>query len=110
MSAPFPLILGLNITSMYSSEQTKKLQKLTEELLKKTQRPGGSLDAEDLREVLRFHEYRYYVMSDPLIADPEYDRLYKALEKWEADHPAGVTPDSPTQRVGRGLTRDFPTV
>lgn len=63
-----------------------------------------------LREVLRFHEYRYYVLSDPLISDFEYDTLYKSLEKIEAGHPELITPDSPTQRVGSSLQGDFVTV
>jgi DNA ligase (NAD+) len=49
-------------------------------------------------------------MNDPLIADAEYDRLYKRLEALEMAHPDRVTPDSPTQRVAPGLTAHFPTV
>ena len=63
---------------------------------------------EELRNVLRFHEYRYYVLTEPLIADYEYDQLYKALEKLEKEQPELVTADSPTQRVAKGLTKDFP--
>nr|MCU0396155.1 NAD-dependent DNA ligase LigA [Chitinophagaceae bacterium] len=65
---------------------------------------------EDLRNVLRFHEHRYYVLDDPLIADREYDVLYKQLEKAEQDHPGWITPDSPTQRVGSSLNAGFATV
>ena len=67
-------------------------------------------DLELLRGVLRFHEYRYYVLNDPLLSDFEYDQLFKSLEKLERQHPLHVTPDSPTQRVAKDLTRDFPTV
>ena len=63
-----------------------------------------------LREVLRFHENRYYVKNDPLISDYEYDILYKALEKIEQENLLLITPDSPTQRVGKGLVKDFPKV
>jgi DNA ligase (NAD+) len=63
-----------------------------------------------LRDVLRFHEYRYYVQNDPLISDFEYDSLYKLLEKTEQENPILVTTDSPTQRVGSGLVKDFPKV
>lgn len=96
---------------MYSKEQTKELQKLTAELIKK-QSPFSikEQDAEQLRDILRFHEYRYYILNDPLISDYEYDQLYKALEKIEKENPGLITPDSPTQRVAKGLTRDFPTV
>lgn len=96
---------------MYSPAQTKELQHTTNELytlVKAGEFPVERLDA--LREVLRFHEYRYYVLNDPLLADVEYDQLYKALEKAEVQHPELSRPDSPTQRVAKGLTRDFPTV
>src|SRR5579864_8485497 len=55
---------------------------------------------ESLREQIRHHEYRYYVLDDPEISDAEFDRLMNVLKKLEADHPELVTPDSPTQRVG----------
>jgi DNA ligase (NAD+) len=96
---------------MYSKAITKELQKLTAELLKK--KSTGSItkkDLEGLRSILRFHEYRYYILNDPLIADYEYDQLYKALEKIEQETPGLITGDSPTQRVAKGLTKDFPTV
>src|SRR5437763_5914279 len=53
-----------------------------------------------LREEIRRHEYRYYVLDDPQISDAEFDRLMNELKKLEAAHPELVTPDSPTQRVG----------
>jgi DNA ligase (NAD+) len=53
--------------------------------------------------VLRFHEYRYYILNDPLVADYEYDELYKALEKMEKENPSLITADSPTQRVAKSL-------
>ncbi|RFM25934.1 NAD-dependent DNA ligase LigA [Deminuibacter soli] len=67
-------------------------------------------DIERLRDVLRYNEYRYYILNDPLIADAEYDGLYKQLQHLEAENPGSITPDSPTQRVGQGLSKDFPTV
>ncbi len=96
---------------MYNAEQTKRLQHLTSELAKKNEQHALKVsDAEPLRDVLRFHEHRYYILNEPLVSDYEYDQLYKALEKLEAAHPAIVTPDSPTMRVAKGLTKDFPTV
>jgi DNA ligase (NAD+) len=96
---------------MYSSEQTRKLQLTTNDLLKKTGAASkAQINIETLRDVLRFHEYRYYILNEPLIADSEYDQLYKALEKAETEDPSLVTPDSPTQRVANGLTKDFRTV
>ncbi|MCJ7619624.1 MAG: NAD-dependent DNA ligase LigA, partial [Anaerolineae bacterium] len=53
-----------------------------------------------LREVLRYHSYRYHVLDDPEISDAEYDALMVELKELEAAHPELVTPDSPTQRVG----------
>ena len=96
---------------MYSKENTKELQKLTIELIKKQSTVAISQkDIAQLRDVLRFHEHRYYILNDPLIADYEYDQLYKALEKIEEEIPSLKTPDSPTQRVAKGITKDFPTV
>jgi DNA ligase (NAD+) len=89
---------------MYTTEQVKELQKKTEQLLKIT----GSAD--DLREVLRFHEYRYYILNDPLVSDTEYDQLFKKLEQLERENPSIITADSPTQRVGSSLNSDFITV
>jgi DNA ligase (NAD+) len=55
---------------------------------------------EALRDQIRHHEYRYFVLDDPEISDAEFDRLMNQLKQREAEHPALVTPDSPTQRVG----------
>lgn len=94
---------------MYSKDSTIELQNITNELVKSE--AAGSMTVADLsklREVLRFHEYRYYILNDPLLSDFEYDQLYKALEKIEKDNPELISPDSPTQRVAKGLTKEFP--
>src|SRR4051812_462502 len=57
-------------------------------------------DIESLREEIRRHEYRYYVLDDPEISDAEFDRLMNELKKLEAADPELITSDSPTQRVG----------
>ncbi|MGB5008163.1 MAG: NAD-dependent DNA ligase LigA [Ferruginibacter sp.] len=97
---------------MYNNEQTKVLQKNTENWLKSAKASTISEiqkdHIDDLRTCLRFHEYRYYVQNDPLISDFEYDSLYTLLDKYEKENPAVITPDSPTQRVGKGLIKDFP--
>jgi len=49
---------------------------------------------------IRYHNYRYYVLDDPIISDAEYDQLMKELEEWETKYPQYITPSSPTQRVG----------
>jgi DNA ligase (NAD+) len=59
-----------------------------------------SAKIEKLRDEIRHHEHRYYVLDDPEISDAEYDRLVNELKALEAEHPELVTPDSPTQRVG----------
>lgn len=55
--------------------------------------------AELVREI-QAHNYRYYVLDDPVISDTEFDAMLKELEALEREHPKLVTPDSPTQRVG----------
>ncbi|HEY8734954.1 MAG TPA: NAD-dependent DNA ligase LigA, partial [Puia sp.] len=96
---------------MYASNQTRQLQDLSKSLLQRVSQKGLQLkDLGSLRQALVFHEYRYYILSDPILTDKEYDTLYKALEKLESDNPDSITPDSPTQRVAKGLTRSFPTV
>lgn len=60
----------------------------------------------ELRDQIRDHEERYYVLDDPAISDAEFDRLLRELERLEATYPDLVTPDSPTQRVaGRPIER-----
>jgi len=105
------VILSPHLKYMYSTDSTKQLQQTTTQLLQLLTTDGiDATKTEDLRNVLRFHEYRYYVLNDPLISDYEYDQLYKALEKIEAADPSIITPDSPTQRVAKGLGNDFKKV
>ena len=65
---------------------------------------------EELREQIREYDYRYYVMAEPIISDLEYDMLIKELESLENENPYLITPDSPTQRVGTDLTKEFKPV
>jgi DNA ligase (NAD+) len=62
---------------------------------------------EGLREKIRHHEYRYYVLDDPEISDADFDKLMNELKRMEAEHPEVVTPDSPTQRVGGKAREGF---
>jgi DNA ligase (NAD+) len=55
---------------------------------------------EALREKVRHHEYRYFVLDDPEMSDYDFDQLVEQLKRLEAEHPDLITPDSPTQRVG----------
>ncbi|NOX65741.1 MAG: NAD-dependent DNA ligase LigA [Chlorobi bacterium] len=61
----------------------------------------------ELRERLRTHNYKYYVLAEPSISDYEYDKLLNELIELENEHPELITPDSPTQRVGSDLTKEF---
>jgi len=67
-------------------------------------------EIEQLREKLRHHEYRYYVLDDPEISDAAYDKLMERLKALEAAHPELITPDSPTVRVGGTPREGFQTV
>jgi DNA ligase (NAD+) len=67
-------------------------------------------EIEELREKLRYHEYRYYVLDDPEISDAAYDRLMNQLKELETAYPELVTPDSPTVRVGGAPREGFSTV
>jgi DNA ligase (NAD+) len=62
--------------------------------------PAIEKKIESLRDKIRHHEYRYYVLDDPEITDAEFDKLMNELKRLEAEHPQLVTSDSPTQRVG----------
>jgi len=67
-------------------------------------------EIEKLRNGIRYHEYRYYVLDNPEISDFEFDKLMRRLQELEAQHPELITPDSPTQRVGGQPAEEFPKV
>ena len=68
------------------------------------------LELEKLKQEIRFHDHQYYVKNTVVISDYEYDRLVARLREIEAAHPEWVTPDSPTQRVGAGVSDKFAKV
>ncbi|MBL7828303.1 MAG: NAD-dependent DNA ligase LigA [Saprospiraceae bacterium] len=95
---------------MYSPDEQRRLFSLSKELLFSPQadlfsEPSAER-AEDLRQVLLYHEWRYYVQNDPVISDFEYDQLYKQLEAIERQFPDLISSDSPTQRVGKDLVEN----
>ncbi|MBS4064587.1 MAG: DNA ligase (NAD(+)) LigA, partial [Chitinophagaceae bacterium] len=94
---------------MYTAEQTKVLQDQSKDILSQLDNSMAFNDLALLKQVLRFHEYRYYVLNDPLLSDYEYDLLYQCLVKQEAANPDKISPDSPTQRVGSSLNQFFET-
>ena len=65
---------------------------------------------EELRKLIRHHDYLYYVLNKPEISDAEYDKLMLELKKLEEKYPEFITPDSPTQRVGGFPAEEFKTV
>ncbi|MET7036031.1 NAD-dependent DNA ligase LigA [Elizabethkingia miricola] len=65
---------------------------------------------EELREELHQHNYNYYILDEPSISDFEFDAKLKELQDLEAQHPEFNDPNSPTLRVGGGVTKSFPTV
>jgi len=62
--------------------------------------PSAEERIRELRDLIHYHNHRYYVLDDPEISDAEYDRLMRELIGLEQQHPDLVTEDSPTQRVG----------
>src|SRR5260221_5110389 len=91
----------------------KKLQparRTAEEVEDKAAPATIKREAEDLREKLRYHEYRYHVLDDPEISDVAYDKMLARLKEIEGEHPGLVTPDSPTVRVGAKPREGFTTV
>jgi DNA ligase (NAD+) len=92
---------------MVTEHNTVKMMEKTRFFLKEK---AGIMDIEILRDILRFHENRYYVLHDPLISDTEYDVLFNKLKELEREYPELITSDSPTQRVATDLSPDFPQV
>ncbi|MGO4294235.1 NAD-dependent DNA ligase LigA [Chitinophaga sp. RAB17] len=99
---------------MYTKEIEITLAQLAKDLLSHLQQQqllqsiDETLDA--LRRVISYNDWRYYVQSEPVISDYEYDQLFAWLKKLELEHPELITADSPTQRVAKGLTKEFVTV
>jgi len=75
----------------------------------KLKKPSASEIAK-LRDEIRRHEHRYYVMDDPEVSDAVYDRLMEKLKAIETQYPKLRTPDSPTQRVGGAPREGFTTI
>lgn len=99
---------------MYTPEQQRAFYELSKELLEhrgdRPSREAAESVMRDLRDVIIYHEWRYYVLNEPVVSDFEYDQLFKRLQDLEALFPEMIAPDSPTQRVSADLTEDFPSV
>ena len=94
-----------------ASEYIAKTKKLSKHQIKSN---INELDAkiliDEIKEVLNYHDWRYYVISEPLIDDFVYDQLFKKLKSLEDKFNNLLTEDSPTQRVARGLSEGFENV
>ncbi|MGZ5282840.1 MAG: NAD-dependent DNA ligase LigA, partial [Bacteroidia bacterium] len=97
---------------MYTEQDIADFTKLTHKLLKinkdKIDLDQASKTINDLRDVINFHDHRYYVLAEPIVTDFEYDALYKLLKHIELEFPELQSPDSPSVRVAYGLTKEFP--
>ena len=95
---------------MYSQEEQQSLYSLSKAFLdagSAIHQQSGDEQINELRQLIVYHEYRYYILNDPVVSDYEYDQLYKLLEKLEAENPDLVTSGLPypagLQRPDRGF-------
>ena len=92
---------------MYDTKATASMVALSKSILSSS----GSIPYDDLVDLLKFHEWRYYVKNEPLISDKDYDALFRQLQNQEKSlDSTAIRSDSPTQRVSSDLTSEFPTV
>jgi len=94
-------------------EIMKDLLKLTRKLLAEYRPDEGRKGylkkiIKDLRDVIRYHDHRYYVLNDPVISDGEYDKLINWIKEIERKWPDLITAESPTQRIGERVSGQFP--
>jgi len=98
----------------YSEVDQQQLKQLTKTVLQEIDRTysrdelTGFID--NLKSVIRYNDWLYYINAESVLTDFEYDALFAKLKQLEEAFPDFKTPDSPTQRVAGGLTEDFPTV
>jgi DNA ligase (NAD+) len=95
---------------MYQPEDEKRLTLWAKELINKTDEDDPSEKIDRLRAVINYNDWKYYVQDNPVLADAEYDALFKQLKDIEAANPDLVTADSPTQRIALGLSEQFTSV
>ena len=103
---------------MYSEKDQTRLLKETKGLLdfikdypvKKLSLEKAKEIVVSLRTVINYHDWRYYVLNDPVISDYEYDQLFRYLRDLEEKFPHLITPDSPTRRIASDVTKVFPEV
>ena len=91
---------------MYPKDQIIAFQALAKAYLTNPH----TIELDSLKKLLKFNEYQYYVLNEPLISDYEYDQLYQQLISIESANTSLITPDSPSQRVGNSLNASFVTI
>ena len=94
--------------AMYTPDQEKEFHKSAKSLINNAANDKSLI--EPLRTVINWADWKYYVQSEPGLADQEYDTLFKKLVHLEEAFPEEANDDSPTQRVAKGLSEKFPTV
>ncbi|MEI8279525.1 MAG: NAD-dependent DNA ligase LigA [Bacteroidota bacterium] len=94
---------------MYTPHDEKRLYEQAKFLIATTLEEF-QLELYSLRDVINYADWKYYVQSEPVLSDFEYDTLFKKLKHLEEQHPDLITLDSPTQRVAKGMSERFPAV
>lgn len=95
---------------MFTADDEKRLYKQAKSLIEKTSEKNAAEEIEQLREVINYSDWKYYVQDELVLSDFEYDTLFKKLKQLEDKYPELVTSDSPTQRVAKGISEKFPPV
>jgi DNA ligase (NAD+) len=93
----------------YNQQEEATLVALTDQLLRQTPpaHESAALEmADQLRQVIKYHEWRYYIKNNAVLGDTEFDKLFALLKNIEQQFDTTVTDDSPTQRVGSDLATD----
>ncbi len=93
---------------MYTHEQEKQYYNQGKELLQAA-KPSVE-DVAALRNIINYADWKYYVQSEPVFADVEYDALFNLLKQLESEHAGLITEDSPTQRIAKGLSEKLQPV
>lgn len=97
------------LSIMYTQEQEQTLFDIGKKILSgSTELYTPNQLAENLRNVIIYADWKYYLHSNPVFSDAEYDSLFSMLKKLEQEYPHLIHPGSPTQRVANGLTEKFP--
>lgn len=95
---------------MYTHQDQQRIFQQAKDILVNAANIEAVVLLAQLREIIVYADWRYYVESEPVFADAEYDQLFALLKKIETEHPELKTEDSPTQRVAYGISERLPTV